>query len=146
MQYQMPLGVFDDVVKNPYSITHIRPRTTPPRSLSLTFFHSFLKNYNTTAGNILREAFNCHYLQTVEVQCNSVDTMVCRRRQKPLFIYARSLNENPKPSCTKHISPELGQETKKQRLRCGPERMQKNKKKRLEQTPLKKSQLMIGTY
>ena len=36
-------------------------------------FYPFLEIYSTSASNILREAFYCHYLQTVWVWCKSVN-------------------------------------------------------------------------
>ena len=39
----------------------------------VTLFYSFLKIYSTSASDILRKAFYCHYLQNDKVLCKSVD-------------------------------------------------------------------------
>ena len=61
---------------------------TPARIQSLTKalhvgFYSFLKNYSTSASNILRWAFFHHYLQTVQGLFKSVDIVFCVLQKVP---------------------------------------------------------------
>lgn len=46
---------------------YILPAKTETKIIFVTpfYFYTHLKNYSTSANNILREAFYCHYLHTV---------------------------------------------------------------------------------